>query len=110
MHELAITQNIVEICETHAAGRQVRTVRVEIGALSGVDPEAVAFCFEACSRQTSVEGARLVIDRIPGRARCRDCGAEVAIRSYHDTCAGCGGYQLEILSGEELQVKQLEVE
>lgn len=110
MHELAITQSIVEICESHAAGRQVSLVRIEIGDLSGVVPDAVEFCFEACSRDTLLQGARLVIERIPARARCRTCAAQVAIRSYHDACAACGSYQLEILSGEELQVKQLEVQ
>jgi len=110
MHELAITQNIVEICEAHAAGRKVLTVHVEVGDLSGVVPEAVAFCFEACSRDTLLQGSRLVIDRISARARCRACGAENTIRSYHDPCSACGAYQPVILSGEELRVKQLEVE
>jgi hydrogenase nickel incorporation protein HypA/HybF len=110
MHELAITQNIVEICEANAAGRKVCVVHVEIGELSGVVPEAVEFCFEACSRETSLHGARLMIARVPGRARCRACAAESTIRSYHDSCSACGDYQLDILSGEELRVKQLEVE
>jgi hydrogenase nickel incorporation protein HypA/HybF len=109
MHELAITQNIVEICESHAAGRRVRSVSLVIGALSGVVPEAVEFCFEACSRDTLLEGARLLIDRIPARARCRECATEQAVASYHEACAACAGYGLELLSGEELRVKELEV-
>jgi hydrogenase nickel incorporation protein HypA/HybF len=110
MHELGVTQSIVEICETHAAGRRVLAVSLEMGDLSGVVPEAVEFCFEACIRETLLEGARLHIERVPGTARCRICAAEFAVRSYHDACPTCGGYQVEILSGEELRVKQLEVE
>ncbi len=110
MHELAITQNIVEICEKHASGRRILSVKVEIGDLSGVVPEAVEFCFEACSRDTLLEGARLVIERVPGRARCRDCTAEQDVASYHEACAACGGFGMEILSGTELRVRELEVE
>lgn len=110
MHELAITQNIVDICENHAAGRRVRSVSLAIGDLSGVASEAVEFCFEVCSRDTLLEGARLLIDRIPARARCRNCGARFAIPTNYATCAVCGGYQVDILSGKELRVKELEVE
>lgn len=110
MHELAITQNIVEICENHASGRRIRSVRVEIGDLSGVVPEAVRFCFEACSRDTLLEGARLVIERVPGRARCRDCAAEQEVATFHEPCAACGGFGMELLSGTELRVRELEVE
>jgi hydrogenase nickel incorporation protein HypA/HybF len=110
MHELAITQNIVEICENHAGGRRVSSVKLAIGALSGVVPEALEFCFEACSRGTPLEGACLLIDRIPARALCRNCGAEQAVDSYYESCAACSGFGLELLSGDELQVKQLEVE
>lgn len=110
MHELSITQNIVEICVDHAAGRQVSSVCVEIGDLSGVIPDSVEFCFEACSRNTLLEGARLLIERIAGRARCRQCGAVQQLASYYDACTTCGDFNLEILAGKELRVKQLETE
>ncbi len=110
MHELAITESIVEICEKNAGGRPVRSVTLEIGALSGVVPEAVEFCFEACTDGTLLAGARLVIERIAARGRCTTCGAEFALTAYYDPCPGCGGFAVEILGGEELRVKELEVE
>lgn len=110
MHELSITQNIVEICETNAAGRRVLSVSLAIGDLSGVIPESVEFCFEACSRGTLLEGSRLDIERVAGRARCRDCGSEQSLASYYEACTSCGGHAMQVLSGEELRVKQLEVE
>ena len=57
MHEMSITQGIIDICEKHAGGRRVLSVDVEIGELSSVVPEAVEFCFEACSQGTLLEGA-----------------------------------------------------
>lgn len=109
MHELSITQNIVEIAEQNAAGRTVSSILVEVGALSGVIPESLEFCFEACSRNTLLEGARLLIERVAGRARCRQCGTEQQLASYYDACTACGDFGLEILSGKELRVKQLEI-
>ncbi len=110
MHELSITQSIVEIGEQNACGRPVSSILVEIGALSGVIPESVEFCFEACSRNTLLEGARLRIERVAARARCRQCGTEQQLASYYDACTACGDFGLEILAGNELRVKQLETE
>lgn len=110
MHELSITQGVVEICESAAAGKRVLAVVMEIGALSNVIPDAIEFCFEACTKETQLEGARLVIERIPGRGCCRECAAEFTVKAYYEKCPACGGHKVDILSGEELRVKELEVE
>ncbi|MEZ4483561.1 MAG: hydrogenase maturation nickel metallochaperone HypA [Syntrophotaleaceae bacterium] len=107
---LSITRSIVEICVAHAAGRRVSSVCLEIGDLSGVIPSSVVFCFEACSRNTVLEGARLLIERTVVKARCRQCGTEQQLASYYDACITCGDFGLEILAGKELRVKQLETE
>ncbi len=101
---------MVDICQQHAAGRRVSAVVLEIGALSGVVPEAVEFCFEACAQGTLLEGATLTIENIQGRGCCSGCGAEFPVRAYYDPCPACGGYGIAITAGEELRVKELEVE
>ena len=110
MHEMSITQSIVEICEEHAGGRRVLSVVLEIGSLSGVVPEAVEFCFEACTQGTLLEGATLTIERVSGSASCQQCRRTVPVASYFDPCPGCGSYGLVVQTGEELRVKELEVE
>jgi hydrogenase nickel incorporation protein HypA/HybF len=110
LHELSLTQSIVDICLQHGAGRRVTVVVLEIGDLSGVVPDAVEFCFDACSRGTLLEGARLVIERVLARATCHDCGGEFPVSTYFDPCPTCGGFSHAIVSGEELRVKELEVE
>ncbi|GAM08715.1 putative hydrogenase nickel incorporation protein HypA [Geobacter sp. OR-1] len=110
MHEMSITQSVVEICRENAAGRRVLAVTMEIGELSGVVPEAVEFCFAACAAGTVLEGARLDIVRIPGIGQCLDCGMEFPRGSLFDPCPGCAGYRISQLSGEELRVLDLEVE
>jgi hydrogenase nickel incorporation protein HypA/HybF len=110
MHELSITQGVVDICESNSAGRRVISVTLEIGELSGVVPDAVEFCFEACTRDTSLEGAKLIIDRVPARGRCDDCSAEFPVKAYYEPCPVCGSFRVALISGEELRVKELEVD
>jgi hydrogenase nickel incorporation protein HypA/HybF len=110
MHEMSITQSVVEICEKNAAGSRVTVVTLEIGDLSGVVPEAIEFCFEACTKGTLLEGADLVIERIPAKGCCSGCNAEFSLAAYYDPCPECGGYGVAVISGEELRVKELEVE
>ena len=110
MHEMSITQGIIDICENHAGGRRVCSVNIEIGELSNVVPDAVEFCFEACSQGTLLEGARIIIDRIPGSGQCCDCGQETALTTLFGACQHCGGYHIKILTGEEMRVREIEVE
>jgi len=110
MHEMSITQGIIDICEQHAGNRRVLSLDVEIGELGSIVPEAVEFCFEACSRGTLLEGARLNIIRIPGRGHCLDCGADTPLTASFESCSSCGGYLVTIQAGEELRVREIEVE
>ena len=109
MHELSITRNIVAIASEAASGCRVRRVTLEIGKLSGVSSDALAFAFEVATQGTSLEGAALDIREIEGRARCAECGAEFPTATLFDSCA-CGSYDLVRLAGEELNVKSLEIE
>lgn len=109
MHELGITQNIVAIVSEAANGRKVRRVTLEIGELSGVMADAVAFCFDVVAQGTVLEGASLDIRPIRGRARCNDCGAEFDTVALYTPCA-CGSRHLERLQGEELNIKTMELE
>jgi len=108
MHELAITQEIVEILRARAGERKVRRVVLEIGRLSAVLPDAVRFCFDLCAEGTAAEGAALEILEPCGRARCRACGSEVTLERPFGRCA-CGGTDLEWISGEELRIREMEV-
>lgn len=110
MHEMSITQSVVEICEGHAAGRRVTSVVLEIGELSGVVPESIEFCFEACTKGTLLDGATLSIEQVPGMGKCPGCSGDFPVSSLFEPCPGCGAFGLEIVSGEELRVKELELE
>jgi hydrogenase nickel incorporation protein HypA/HybF len=109
MHELSIAESLIDcVCEGAGDARVLRVV-VEIGKLSAVVPEAVRACFDLCARGTSVEGAALEIDEIEGCARCRACGAEVAVADLFGVCP-CGSHELAVVRGEELRLREVELE
>jgi hydrogenase nickel incorporation protein HypA/HybF len=110
MHELSIGRSIVAIVDERAAGRQVRRVRLEVGRLSGLAPEALRFCFEICARGTAAEGATLDIVDVDGLGRCAACGAEHRLEIPLGRCPSCRAPSLAIVAGEELKIRDMEVQ
>lgn len=109
MHELTITENIVAIASKQAAGAKVCRITLEIGQLSAVMPEAIRFCFDVCTHGTPLEGATLDILEPQGRGQCRDCGHLIDLDQPFGVC-DCGSTRLDILQGEELTIKELEID
>lgn len=110
MHELSICRSIVAIVAERALGQRVTRVRLEIGRLAAVLPDAIRFCFEVCAAGTPLAGAELEIDEIPGRAACDACGLELALAAPVGRCTGCGSGNLRVLCGRELNIKEMETE
>jgi len=108
VHELGLTQEILEIVTQRAQDRKVTRVVLEIGKLSCVLPDAIRFCFDLCAEGTIAEGAQLEIVQPPGRGRCRQCGAEFNLHSVLAHCV-CGSSDVEWLCGEELRIKAMEI-
>jgi hydrogenase nickel incorporation protein HypA/HybF len=108
VHELGLTLEIVEIATERSGGAPVRRVRVSIGKLAAVVPDAIRFCFEVCSKETPLEGAELILEESPATARCRPCGAEVRLSKPYGRC-GCGSQDLEIMTGYDVVVVDIEV-
>jgi hydrogenase nickel incorporation protein HypA/HybF len=109
MHELSITRNIVAIVADAAKGRRVSRVTIEVGKLSGVMAEAIAFCFDIVAEGTALAGAALDIRLLDGRARCEDCTTEFAAETMFSPCP-CGSRRVCRVQGEELNIKAMELE
>jgi hydrogenase nickel incorporation protein HypA/HybF len=108
VHELAITESIVSSVSEHVGKAKVMRIRLVVGNLSGVVPEAVRFCFDVCAAGTPLEGARLEVEEVVGRARCRSCERELVLRDPIPLC-GCGSADLLVLSGQELKIQEVEL-
>lgn len=112
MHEMSICQSLVEILEEQAKThrfKEVKTVRLEVGPLAAVEPEAMRFCFEVATRGTLAEKARLEILIPEISAFCFDCGQTATIADPQAGCPKCGGHKLQLGGGKELRIKDLEV-
>ena len=108
MHELAITQSIVDAARERAAGRPVHRVLVRAGRLTAVVPEAMQFCFELIVEGTELSGATLEIEQPEGRAHCAACGSDFALPDLVLLCP-CGSADVTVTGGRELQIVSMEV-
>ncbi len=108
MHEMGIAMQIVDVVVEKANGAKVRSVRIEVGKLAAVLPDALQFSFELACEGTAIQGATLVIDEVPGQARCRACNAMLVLDRPYGQC-GCGGTDLEWVSGEQLRIRDMEL-
>ena len=108
MHELAITQAVVDAVTERVPDATITCVRLDIGALSGVVPDSVRFCFELVTEGTNLAGARLEITHCAGRYGCRACGAEFEPDDLIALCP-CGSADVAVISGQQLQIASVEV-
>jgi hydrogenase nickel incorporation protein HypA/HybF len=110
MHELSLSSAVLATTLKHADGRRVSAINLRIGRLRQVIPDSLEFYFEFVSRETVCEGARLEMEVIDARLRCRPCGTEWAIEIPAFRCPTCGGSEVEVASGDEFEVESIDVE
>lgn len=113
MHEMGIAASVVDIVRQYVTDAQaplVRRVHVRVGDLAGIQPESLAFCFEAIVAGTSFQGATLQIERVPAVRACRGCGERFAGESLLATCPACGSGEAPFVAGSELSVSELELD
>ena len=109
MHEFSIASAVVDTAVRHAAGRRVTVVSVRAGRLRQVVADSLVFAFGLVSRETVCDGARLEYEEVPARLRCEACDAEWEIEMPVFRCPACGTGDVEVLTGEELEVESIEV-
>lgn len=112
MHEMSLCEGILQVLEDES-GKQgfdrVKQVWLEIGRLAGVEVEALRFSFDVVVHGTLADGAKLSIIDVPGVAWCLQCAETVAIEQRFDACPQCGSYQLQVTGGDQMRIKELEV-
>ena len=113
MHEMGIAQQMVTIALDAVPGDlpdpRVERLNLKLGRLAAVVEESLRFCFEIITAQTPLEGAQLVIETVPVRARCRGCNHEWEVPDVVFTCPACQKGEVELISGRELEVTSIEL-
>lgn len=108
MHELAICEGIARAVVEHAGGRRVTSVKLRVGALRQVVPDALTFCWEVVGRRRGLDGSVLEIEVVPGEVVCLGCGARNTLTGFVLRCAECGG-PVSVVAGDDLLVESIEV-
>lgn len=112
MHEVGIIESALEVIRREARAHdaaQVDRVIMRVGALAGVEPDALRFAFAAVSPGTVAAGAELEIQLVPARAHCRECHQDFAIESgFIFQCPRCHAFSGDVRAGRELELTRLE--
>ncbi|MBP7867986.1 MAG: hydrogenase maturation nickel metallochaperone HypA [Acidobacteria bacterium] len=113
MHEVSVARDILETAlETVQPypHTRVTAVRVKVGPLSNVLPDALLFAWEAVVEESGLAGAELVIDETSVSAQCGSCREDFPVDDYQFSCPYCGSRQITVVSGDELEIIDVEVE
>jgi hydrogenase nickel incorporation protein HypA/HybF len=113
MHELGITENIVNIALAKAGeaeASKITQINLVVGEMSGFVPDCIQFYFDSLSKDTMAEGAVLHFESVPTQLRCRNCSATFHPQDTLWSCPHCQGQSIEISKGRELYIESLEVE
>lgn len=93
-----------------AGAKRIIVLRLRIGALSGVVPDALRFAFESLAPGTRAEGAELAIEHIPARFWCADCAGEFESETMFADCPRCHAPSGELRAGREMELTSMEIE
>lgn len=113
MHELAITQSVLDIVLDRAKNsnaNKIIRINLVVGEMSGIVEECVRFYFDFISKDTIASEAMLSFENVPVKAHCRHCDATFTMSRGEWSCPICQGYDLEVIAGRELYVESIEVE
>ena len=113
MHELSVTQSILEIALRHADqahARRITELNLVIGQFSSIVDDSVQFYWDFIANDTIAQGAKLVFRRIPARLECKECSQTFAPDGKDFACPACESLNVKILSGQEFYVESIEIE
>lgn len=111
MHELSLAQSICDtVTPLVEEDQRVVSIVLEVGPLSGVEPEALEYCFSAIAEQAGLEGAALDLRSLQAPAHCPACSEEFAIQFVWDACPACGHLPVTVEGGREFRIVELEVD
>ena len=122
MHEMSVTQGVLNMALEHAQGRRITDIYLQVGRLSPVVPTSVELFFDYLSKGTLAEGARLHFEIAPIEMTCTECGRQadlsewadlapqfVMVKAFERGCA-CGSKRLKVTGGVAFGLVSLNVE
>jgi len=113
MHELSVTQGILDIVIDEAQKHNVKhisSIKLIVGNLCGVMPQLIQDYFDLLTVSTAAEGAKLIVEKVPAAIKCEECGEESIIDKFRLKCPQCDSINVKIITGKEFYIDSMEVE
>lgn len=113
MHELSVTENILEIALRHANtanAKKITHIFLVIGDMASIIDDSVQFYWDIISKDTIADGSRLIFRRIPAEFQCRDCGTKYEINDDNFMCPNCSGIHVTLVSGDQFYVEAIDID
>lgn len=113
MHELPVTQSILQIALQHAQkahAKRIVDLNIVMGELSSMVDDSIQFYWDIIAKDTIAEGAALHFRRVPAQLECLACAAQYHPSSEELACPRCGSLRVKILAGEEFLLESIDVE
>lgn len=113
MHEMSIAEGILDIAldtMRQNNGIIIHSVQLDLGLMSGVEPDALLFCWYAVVKGTAAEGSKIDIHTIPITGQCLDCDAVFDVQNYAFICPHCESKYINTIGGRELQVTSIDID
>ncbi|MDI1472528.1 MAG: hydrogenase maturation nickel metallochaperone HypA [Thermodesulfovibrio sp.] len=114
MHEASIAYELLNIAVNECSKNgysKIETIKVVIGRATGVVPQALLFAFNVLKEDTIAKNANLIIEEAPVKGFCKDCKNEFENDENYILfeCPNCGSFSINLISGKELNIKEMEV-
>jgi hydrogenase nickel incorporation protein HypA/HybF len=112
MHEIGIVQNTLELALKTAkdsGASRIHSLKLRVGAMTGVVPDALQFAFEALRQGTIADNAELVVETVPVNAWCANCQLEFEPGDLMGECPRCNTPSADLRGGRELELASMEI-
>jgi len=112
MHELSVTENILEIASRHAkqaGAEQVTDIHIVIGSMSSIVDDSIQFYWDLISKGTICDQSKLHFKRVPAEFECLDCGKKYKIKNEMTPCPKCHSAKIKMIKGDEFWLESIEV-
>jgi hydrogenase nickel incorporation protein HypA/HybF len=113
MHEMSIAQSLIDVLRDEMLkhdAKTLRSVRLNLGQMTAIVPDALSFCFQVITDGTEMEGARLIMETIPLMGYCSECEEEFEIKDYAFVCPSCDSTKINTIGGQDLSIVEIEVD
>lgn len=113
MHELPVTQSILEIALRHAeqaGAKEIKQINLLIGQYASLVDDSIQFYWQIIAEGTIAQNAVLHFERVPVEFTCQDCGAVYQPQEDTFACPQCLSPRVRVTRGEELRVESIEIE